>query len=295
MSSLPRALREKLAEEFSLGTPEVVERRCAADGAEKIGLRLEDGVRCETVLIPLENRLTQCLSSQAGCPLGCAFCHTGQLGLKRNLKAFEMVDQWLTARREGPAGRRVSNLVFMGMGEPLLNYHAVREALEILISGTGGGFSPARITISTAGIVPGIERLGKEFPGVNLAVSLNAPDDTLRNRIMPLNRKYPLARLMAALHRYPLGRRRLTVEYVMLGGVNDSPETARRLAGLLKGLRCKVNLIPFNPHSGLPFSPPLERGMLCFQQILRDAGYPAPIRRSKGAEIAAACGQLGQR
>lgn len=293
MTSLPLSLREQLAEEYEIASPSIDRSERSADGTEKLLLLFEGDAPCETVLIPGEGRLTQCLSTQSGCPLACVFCHTGRGGLKRNLAASEIADQWLTARRRLEEGKKVTNLVLMGMGEPLLNFEAVRESVEIFTASWGGAMSPSRITVSTAGIVPGIERMAEEFPPVNLAVSLNAPDDELRSRLMPINRKYPLADLMRALRRYPLGRRRLTFEYVLLGGVNDSTATARALATLLRGLRCKVNLIPFNAHSGLPFRPPAEGDLERFAQILRRAGYAAPVRRSKGAEIAAACGQLG--
>jgi 23S rRNA (adenine2503-C2)-methyltransferase len=293
MTSLPLSLREQLAEEHEIFFPAVDRSERSADGTEKLLLLFDNSSPCETVLIPGEGRLTQCLSTQSGCPLACVFCHTGRLGLKRNLDAAEIADQWLTARRRLEEGEKVTNLVFMGMGEPLLNFEAVRLSIEIFTAPWGGAMSPSRITVSTAGIVPGIERMAREFPPVNLAVSLNAPDDELRSRLMPINRKYPLADLMGALRRYPPGRRKLTFEYVLLGGVNDSPSTARALATLLRGLRCKVNLIPFNAHSGLPFRAPDEGDLERFAQILRRAGYAAPVRRSKGAEIAAACGQLG--
>jgi len=293
MTSLPKELRERLAADFRIFTPAVTGREKAEDGTIKICLELEDGAPCESVLIAGEGRFTQCLSSQSGCPLGCAFCQTGKMGLRRSLTASEIVDQWLVAVAETGGESRVTNLVYMGMGEPLLNYEALRESVEIFTADWGAGLSPARITVSTAGIVPAIDRMGREMPSVNLAVSLNAPEDSLRDRLMPVNRKYPVAMLMKALRRYPEGRKRLTIEYVLLGGTNDSPAMAGKLAGLLRGLRCKVNLIPFNPHSGLPFSAPSEAAVQRFQDVLKRAGYTAPVRRSKGAEVAAACGQLG--
>ena len=293
MTSLPLALRERLAGEFVLFAPAVSGRERAGDGTVKLCLSLQDEAPCETVLIAGEGRFTQCLSSQSGCPLGCTFCQTGRLGLRRSLTASEIADQWLTARRELGEEERITNLVYMGMGESLLNYDALRESVEIFTAPWGADISPRRITVSTAGIVPGIDRMGKEMPPVNLAVSLNAPDDDLRDRLMPVNRKYPLADLIASLRRYPAGRKPLPIEYVLLGGTNDSPAMARKLAKLLRGLRCKVNLIPFNPHSGLPFSPPEEKAIQHFQDILKRSGYTAPVRRSKGAEVAAACGQLG--
>jgi 23S rRNA (adenine2503-C2)-methyltransferase len=294
MSSLPRDLREKLEVRYTIFIPSIAGREKARDGTVKLCLSLEDGAECETVLIRGNNAFTQCLSSQSGCPLGCAFCQTGRMGFTRNLHPAEIVDQWLAARREAEDGEDITHLVYMGMGEPLLNFDALKDSVEIFTAPWGGSLSPSRITVSTAGIVPGIVRMGKELPAVNLAVSLNAPEDSLRNRLMPVNRKYPLADLVGCLRRYPESRRRLTIEYVLLGGTNDSPVHAKKLARLLRGLRCKVNLIPFNPHSGLPFFPPAEDAIQEFREILRKAGYAAPVRRSKGAEVAAACGQLGR-
>lgn len=293
LTSLPKSARAALAQRCFVGTPEVAGRLVGADGTTKLLLRFADGCACETVLMPQGARLTQCLSSQAGCALGCAFCRTGSLGLARNLHWSEIVDQFLAARRELPAGRRVTNVVFMGMGEPLLNREALGEALRFLISPDGGGIAAGRITVSTAGIVPGIAWIGSELPQVKLAVSLNAPDDELRSRLMPVNRRYPLAELIAALRRHPTGRRPITIEYVLLGGVNDAPAHAARLARLLRGLRCTINLIPFNPHSGLPFAAPAADAVHAFQGRLKSAGLAAIVRRSQGADIGAACGQLG--
>ena len=293
LTTLPKKAREALAESCTILTPDVADRRAGADGTVKLLLRFHDGAACETVLMPHGDRLTQCLSSQAGCPLGCVFCRTGELGLTRSLHWSEIVDQWLAARRELPRHAAVTNLVFMGMGEPLLNREALVEAVRFLTSSAGGGISAARVTISTAGIVPGIDWLGAELPRVKLAVSLNAPDDALRSRLMPVNQKYPLSELVAALRRYPTGRRPITIEYVLLGGVNDTPLLADKLARLLRGVHCKINLIPFNPHSGLPYAAPAPTAVMSFQKRLRSAGYTALIRQSQGAEIGAACGQLG--
>ncbi len=293
MSSLPLPLRHALEESFTLSAPAVTGVRSSPDGTAKLVLRLADGSPCETVVIPEGRRLTQCLSSQAGCPLGCTFCQTGRMGFTRNLTAAEIAGQWLAARRRRPGGPEVTNFVFMGMGEPLLNYEAVRDAVGILTAPWGAGISPSRITVSTAGIVPAMARMGREMPEVGLAVSLNAPDDSLRDRLMPVNRKYPLGELVEALRRYPAKRRPVTVEYVLLGGVNDSAKMAAALADLLRGVRCKINLIPFNRHSEIPYVPPSERAVEGFQAVLRRAGYTAPVRRSKGGDIAAACGQLG--
>jgi 23S rRNA (adenine2503-C2)-methyltransferase len=293
LTSLPKSARDALARDCTVSEPEIAGRRVAPDGTTKLLLRFPDGAACETVLMPQGGRLTQCLSSQAGCPLGCAFCRTGELGLTRSLHWSEIVDQWLAARRELPPGARVTNLVFMGMGEPLLNREALEQAVRHLTSAAGGGISAARVTVSTAGIVPGIDWLGATLPQVKLAVSVNAPEDALRSRLMPVNRRHPLKELVAALRRYPTGRRPVTVEYVLLGGVNDAPALADRLARLLRGVRCKVNLIPFNPHSGLPFAAPAAEAVRIFQARLRQAGLTAIVRKSQGAEIGAACGQLG--
>jgi 23S rRNA (adenine2503-C2)-methyltransferase len=293
LTSLPKPARAALAAQCTIGAPEVTDRRVGADGTIKLLLRFPDGAACETVLMPHGERLTQCLSSQSGCPLGCVFCRTGELGLTRSLHWSEIVDQWLAARRELPQGAAVTNLVFMGMGEPLLNREALLEAVRFLTAADGGGISAARVTISTAGIVPGIDWLGSALPRVKLAVSLNAPEDALRSRLMPVNRKYPLRELIAALRRYPTGRRPVTVEYVLLGGVNDTPVLADTLARLLRGVHAKVNLIPFNPHSGLPYAAPAPAAVLAFQKRLQAAGLTALVRQSQGAEIGAACGQLG--
>jgi 23S rRNA (adenine2503-C2)-methyltransferase len=293
LTTLPKQARQALAESCTIETPEVVERRAGADGTIKLLMRFHDGAACETVLMPHGERITQCLSSQAGCALGCVFCRTGELGLTRSLHWSEIVDQWQAARRVLPGHTAVSNLVFMGMGEPLLNREALAEAVRFLISSAGGGISASRVTISTAGIVPGIDWLGAQLPQVKLAVSLNAPNDALRSRLMPVNRKYPLAELIAALRRYPTGRRPITIEYVLLGGVNDTPVLADTLARLLRRVHCKVNLIPFNPHSGLPYAAPGQAAVLAFQSRLKAAGLTALVRRSQGVEIGAACGQLG--
>jgi len=295
LTTLPKSARAALAADCTIGSPEVVERRVGGDGTTKLLLRFPDGAACETVLMPHGERLTQCLSSQAGCPLGCVFCRTGELGLTRSLHWSEIVDQWLAARSERPQGAAVTNLVFMGMGEPLLNRDALLEAVTFLTAGEGGGISAARVTVSTAGIVPGIDWLGAALPRVKLAVSLNAPEDALRSRLMPVNRKYPLKELIAALRRYPCptGRRPITIEYVLLGGVNDTPALADALSRLLRGVHCKVNLIPFNPHSGLPYAAPAPAAVLAFQKRLRAAGLTVLVRQSQGGEIGAACGQLG--
>lgn len=288
-SDLSKLFRVQLEFGTQLHALQLRERIQADDGTRKYLFELHDGHAIESVLIPDPPRQTLCLSSQVGCALGCRFCVTGRFGFKRNLSAAEIVDQVCQVQKDQP---RLTNLVFMGMGEPLANYDAVSRALQILLDPNGPAFSHRRITVSTAGLLPQLRRLGQESP-VNLAVSLHAPDDALRNQLMPINRKYPLAELMAACRDYPLAaRKRITFEYILLHGVNDGPEHARALIKLLRETRAKVNLIPFNPHSGIPFQPPAENRVLSFQEILQRAQLNTLIRHRRGAEIGAACGQL---
>lgn len=289
LSKMFRVQLEFGAQLYALTLRERVE---ADDGARKYLFELHDRHCIEAVLIPDPPRQTLCLSSQVGCALGCRFCVTGRLGFKRNLSVAEIVDQVCQVQRDQP---RLTNLVFMGMGEPLANYDAVARAMQVLLDPSGLAFSHRRITVSTAGLVPQLRRLGQESP-VNLAISLHAPDDALRNQLMPINRTYPLAELMAACRDYPLApRKRITFEYILLNGVNDEPKHARALIKLLHGVRAKVNLIPFNPHADIPFQPPAEDRMLHFQEILQRAQLNALIRRSRGLDIGAACGQLAAR
>lgn len=291
MTDLPKALREQLQARAHIFTPEVIRENTAPDGTRKFLLALEDGLTVECVLIPDKDRLTICLSTQVGCPVNCSFCLTGRMGLVRDLASAEIVGQVRSVRGRTP--RRISNIVLMGMGEPLLNCENTADALRRLTDPMGFGFSSRRITLSTAGVIPGIERLGREGPHVNLAVSLNATTDELRTRLIPINRKWPIGRLIAALRAYPLPpRRRITIEYVLLGGENDTDEDARRLAALLKGLRCKVNLIPFNPFPESSHRTPDRKRVECFQRILTEKRYSTFIRESRGKEIRAACGQL---
>lgn len=267
-----------------------MDRRTSSDGTGKFLFGLDDGESIESVLIPDDDRLTLCISSQAGCAMGCRFCLTGRMGLKRNLRAHEIADQVISAcRLIAPA--KITNVVFMGMGEPLANFDHVAEALwritELM------RISPRRITVSTSGVAPKIPELGEKAPAVNLAVSLNATTDTVRSRLMPVNKAYPLRVLLDACRAFPLpARRRITFEYVLLGGVNDTPEDAKRLAKLLKGIPSKVNLIPFNPYQEAEFGRPDDRRVLEFQDILVAAHITALIRKSKGRDILAACGQL---
>ncbi len=293
MTDLSGSFRLILSQNARAGVPSVKKLTADADGTVKFLLELSDGVVIESVIIPDEERTTLCVSSQAGCALGCAFCMTGRLGLIRNLTAGEIVGQVLAARSHLKThGGALTNIVFMGMGEPLLNYEEVRRALTIILSDWGLSFSWRHVTVSTAGIPDIMMRLGAEVL-VNLAVSLNAPDEETRGRIMPINGKYPLNTLMASLAAYPLKRgRRITLEYVLLSGVNDSDDHARALVRLVKGIPVKINLIPFNPFPGADFTRPGDERVARFQEILIASHLFAVIRKSKGAHIAAACGQL---
>ena len=294
MTDLPKDFRERLALGACIAVPEPERVEPSRDGSRKLVFVLGDGSRVSSVLMPDDDRMTLCVSTQVGCGFECRFCLTGVMGLERNLTPAEIVGQVLAANRLLAPGQRVTHIVFMGMGEPLANFAALVTSLRILSDARlGVGYSPRRITVSTVGLVPGIEKLGRENLKVNLAVSLHAATDQARERLMPVNRSFDLAALMAALRRYPLApRQRIFFEYVLLDGVNDTPEEARRLAQLLRGLRAKVNLIPFNDWEGAEFRrPPLPR-ILAFQSVLLDAGITTTVRWSKGEDIGAACGQL---
>jgi 23S rRNA (adenine2503-C2)-methyltransferase len=293
MTDLPRDLRERLAAVAVVAPPETVARHVSRDGSVKLELGLADGRRVQSVVMPDGDRLTLCVSTQVGCGFGCAFCLTGTMGLQRNLTAGEIIGQAWAARASLAAGARLTHVVFMGMGEPLANYAATIKALRVLVAPLGFGFSPRRITVSTVGLVKGLERLARENLRVNLAVSLHAPTDETRSRLMPVNRGWGLDDLLAACRRFPLPvRQRMTFEYTLLDGVNDSAEDARRLARRLEGLRAKVNLIPFNEWPGSAFRRPPPERILGFQRVLLDAGLTATIRWSKGDDVGAACGQL---
>jgi 23S rRNA (adenine2503-C2)-methyltransferase len=294
LTDLNQTFRARLAAEYRIAYPEVQREFVSRDGAVRYLLGLEDGNSIEAVYMPEEARVTLCLSSQVGCAVDCKFCFTGLLGLTRNLTAGEIVGQVLAiakAQRIPPRARL--NVVFMGMGEPLLNLPAVMQAVGILADAQGLALPVRRITISTAGIVPRIFDLAREPVRPKLAVSLNASTDDQRDALMPLNRKYPLRQLLEACRAYPLRpREHLTFEYVMLDGVNDSDADAERVAGLLHDLRSKVNLIPYNSGSELPYRPsPLKR-VIAFQSVLMNRGVPAFIRISRGQDVRAACGQL---
>jgi 23S rRNA (adenine2503-C2)-methyltransferase len=293
MTSLPRAFRATLTGQARVSRPGAARAQRSTDGTRKYLFRLADGEEIESVLIPDDSRLTACISTQVGCPLACRFCLTGLMGIRRNLTAGEIVGQILALQDGLDPGERISNVVLMGMGEPLLNFLQVERALRILCDEQGAHYSPRRITLSTAGHAPGIQKLAALDLGINLAVSLSATTDAVRDEIMPLNRRWPIAELLRACRAYPLpNRRRLTFEYVMLGGVNDSRQDAKRLVSLLHGIRCKINLIPFNAAPELPdrASPPERVG--AFQRILHDAGLTATVRESRGWDISAACGML---
>jgi 23S rRNA (adenine2503-C2)-methyltransferase len=293
MSDLSGAFRRQLKENFHISEmPHALVSR-SADGTRKLLVALKDGEAIETVVIPAGGRVTLCLSSQAGCAMGCEFCATARMGLHRNLGAAEIVGQIAAARHVLEPAEELTNYVFMGMGEPLANYPRLARALKIMTSEWGMLISPRRITVSTVGLVPGMERLLGEFPSVNLAVSLHATTDALRDRLAPVNRRYPLSALIEGCRRLPIKRRdRVTFEYVMLAGLNDSPADARRLTRLLSGMRAKVNLIFFNQFDGAPFAPSPREAVKHFQAILQQGNLTVTIRESRGQDIAAACGQL---
>ena len=295
MTDLSKAERARLSTMAVIDRIADCEVRRSSDGTRKFLLRLQDGLVIESVLIPDADRLTLCLSTQVGCTLDCGFCLTGQMGLKRNLTAHEMIEQALAAQDRLETGERLTNVVLMGMGEPLANFEAVADAVTRLTNTRWGlGISARRITLSTAGLASRLREVAGL--GINLAVSLNATTDTQRNRLMPaVNRLHPLNHLLAACRAYPLPpHRKLTFEYVLLAGENDSEQDAKRLTRLLNGIRCKVNLIPFNPFPGNPYRRPADGDVLRFQTVLRKAGFDALIRKSKGRDVLGACGQLGE-
>ena len=295
MSDLPRDFRSALSENRTVTLPDVARVTPSQDGSRKLVFRLEDDSRVSAVIMPDDDRITLCLSTQVGCGYACAFCLTGTMGLERNLTAGEIVGQLLAANALlAEDGQRVTHLVFMGMGEPLANFAALVKAVRIFTDAKLGlGYSPRRITVSTVGLVSGIEKLGREDLKVNLAVSLHASSDDVRSQLMPVNKSWNLSALMEAVRKYPLTHRQhVFFEYVMLDGVNDDVEDARRLARLLRGVKAKVNLIPFNDWEGSTFQrPPLPR-ILAFQSVLLDADITTTVRWSKGEDIGAACGQL---
>jgi 23S rRNA (adenine2503-C2)-methyltransferase len=300
MTELPKTLRRILAEHAVVTGTRIQSTFTSVDGTRRYLLGLGDGKEVEAVFIPEEKRDTICISSQVGCPLACDFCMTGVLGLKRNMTAGEIVSQVVIVLNEvygvGAELPHGTNIVMMGMGEPLLNYESVIKSVRLMADEDGLRIAARRVTLSTAGIVPRIYDLAKEEVRPRLAISLTAANDELRDRLFPINRKYPLSELMEACREYPLGEReRLTFEYVMLEEVNDSDRDAKQLIGLLSGIRAKVNLIPHNPAPELPYrASPMSR-ILAFQEVLTRSGLPSFIRRPRGQDISAACGQLAAR
>jgi 23S rRNA (adenine2503-C2)-methyltransferase len=298
MTDVPKAFREALAARSDLVTLERATEQRSTDGTIKWTWRTHDGKLVESVYMPESDRKTLCVSSQVGCAVGCTFCLTGTMGLARNLTPGEIVDQVHRANRrlvelgEGEGPRPLTNLVFMGMGEPLANYRSLKAALDILLSEDGPNFSHRHVTVSTSGLVPVMRRLGEETQ-VKLAVSLNATTDLQRDALMPINRRYPLAELLRACREFPMKQgRRITFEYVLLGGVNDTLEDAERLARLLRGIPAKVNLIPYNENPGLGFAAPAPDRVEAFQAVLVRRNVTAVVRKNRGADISAACGQL---
>lgn len=303
MSSIAKPLQARLAERYVVGRPSTSLEQTSSDDTRKFLFRFRDGQEAETVYIPdrREDRGAVCISSQVGCTLSCTFCHTGTQKLVRNLGAAEIVSQFMAARDsygewpspKGETPRLLSTIVLMGMGEPLYNYDNVAKAMRIVMDGEGIALSRRRITLSTSGVVPMMDRCGEEL-AVNLAISLHAVTNDLRDKIVPLNRKYPIEELMAACRRYPAASnsRRITFEYIMLRGINDSEADARELVRLIKGLPAKVNLIPFNPWPGSEFKPSTREQLQKFAAIVMDAGFASPIRMPRGRDILAACGQL---
>jgi 23S rRNA (adenine2503-C2)-methyltransferase len=293
MTDLPRELRADLAAHLRIATPVLAHRETSADGTEKFLLRLADGRHIESVFIPDTPSNTFCISTQVGCAMACAFCLTGKMGLVRNLTAGEIAGQVRVLADALQMREAPFNIVLMGMGEPLHNYDETMKALRILTDAQGFGMPARRITLSTVGVLPALERLAHEPVMPNLAISLHAPTDAQRSQLVPINAKYGVADVVAAAKRFPLKRRaRITFEYVLLAGVNDSPQDARRLAKLLAGVKSKVNLIPLNAAAGIPFERPSDQTIDAFARILSEHGVTVSVRKSRGRDIRAACGQL---
>ena len=297
MSNLSKSLREKLTQEAEIKLPEIVTEQISEDGTIKWLLRLDSGNSIETVFIPENDRGTLCISSQVGCALECSFCSTAQQGFNRNLTTAEIISQVVIANRALkciPRNERViSNIVLMGMGEPLLNFDNVVAAMNIMLEDNAYGLSKRRVTLSTSGVIPALDRL-KEVSDVSLALSLHAPNDELRNELVPINRKYPIKELLAACERYIAGetKRKITVEYVLLDGVNDKPQHARELVKLLKNIPCKINLIPFNPFPNSGYKTSSAEAIERFRNIVVKGGLITTTRKTRGEDIDAACGQL---
>jgi len=293
MTELSKAFRQRLADEFTLTLPEICRRSAAQDGTVKYLFRLEDNKFVEAVFIPEEDRDTLCISSQVGCNIGCKFCMTAQMGLDRNLKVPEILGQVMAVARERNLQRGSFSIVFMGMGEPLQNYKNVMKAFRLMVDPLGMTMSHRKVTVSTSGVVPALRKMHHEKIFPNIAISLNATSNTLRDDLMPLNQKWNLEELMQACREFPIEpRRRIMFEYVMLAGVNDSDADAHALLRLFCGFRPKVNLIPYNPNPGLPFRRPSEERVAQFRDILVNEGVTVFMRKTRGDDIAAACGQL---
>ncbi len=300
MTNLGKALRERLAEVAEVRPPEIVSQQDSEDGTRKWAIRVAGGGLVETVLIPDGQRGTLCVSSQVGCSLDCSFCSTGKQGFQRDLTAAEIIGQvWLALKSyeafQSGKGRKVTNVVMMGMGEPLLNFDNVVDAMELMMEDLAYGISKRRVTLSTSGVVPALDKLA-ECSEVSLAISLHAPNDELRNELVPINRKYPIAQLLDSASRYidaqADSKRVVTVEYTLIAGINDSVEQARELAQLLRDFPCKINLIPFNPFNQSDYRRPSGNAVSRFWQVLVDAGFIVTVRTTRGDDIDAACGQL---
>lgn len=295
MTNLSLSFREEIKDNFSIGVIEKADVVSSGDrSTDKYLWRLCDSNYIESVIIRDEDRITACISSQVGCKMKCRFCRTGEIGFKRNLTAGEIIDQLIKMKKNlAETGEDIKNIVFMGMGEPLDNIEAVIKALKIINLETGLGTGQRKITVSTCGIVPGILKLADAFSRVGLAISLNAPDDALRTRLMQINKKYPIKDILEAARRFTnLTKRRVTFEYILMAGVNDSPEQARKLLSIVKSVPSKVNLIVFNEYPGSEFKRPSDAKIDAFQRILIDNNVTAMLRKSKGTDISAACGQL---
>ncbi len=289
---LPKEFRNKIAIASYISNPNIKKIQPSSDGIHKFLFELKDGNCIESVLIPEKKHQTICLSTQVGCALGCKFCLSGKRGLVRNLDASEIVNQVCAIKNDFLAKKETLNIVFMGMGEPLANFENTLKALQILTTPFGCNFSHRRITVSTAGLPPQIKRLGKELP-VNLAISLNAANNSLRNLLMPINKKFPLDELLEAASKAPLpSRKRITLEYILIKNINDSLKDAKELVSLLRGIRCKINLIPFNEHEGVEFKKSDDKTVEQFRQFLVSKHFTVMVRESKGNDISAACGQL---
>jgi len=293
MTNLSKKFRQELSQISFISTLPPVHMEQSGDGTQKFLFQLEDGNRIESVLIPDKSRLTLCLSTQVGCALGCQFCLTGKMGWKRDLTVSEILNQILSVRNMLPGKTSITNIVLMGMGEPLANYKNVMKAIELMVYPDAFKFSSRRVTLSTVGLIPELEQLAKEKISFRLAISLNASGEEIRSQLMPINRRYPLRKVLEICRKFPLRpRARITFEYVMVEGMNDSPRDAKRLIKILKGIPSKVNLIPLNEAPEIRFKRTSEERIKGFQEILMKGGLTAIVRTSKGREISAACGQL---